>query len=241
MIREEKNIRYTENCALDVQRPAGGYKKVLLYFHGGGLVSGDKSETHSREVGRILAERGICFVTANYRLLPEAAFPACIEDAARAVAYVKAGIAAGRELYVWGQSGGGYLALMLALCEKYLAAAGASVRDVAGWFIESAQPTVHFSVLKYRGEDERLVRIDESAPLYFLGSVSLPKMHLIVYDDDMPCRYEQNMLFYKTALHFEPQAPLTVQTLHGTHCRACFDESERPLFVRALETFMGEE
>ena len=239
MIRVDRDVIYNSDCALDVIYPEKKYQKVLLYIHGGGLVNGDKSEKNTQEIGQMLAKRGICFVTINYRLLSEASYPRCLEDAAQALAYTKQRIATDCEFYVWGQSGGGHIAMMLALCGKYLTSAGINVSDVGGWFIESAQPTTHFSVLKYRGEDERLTRIDESAPLYYIGSVSVPKMHLIVYDNDMSCRYEQNMLFYKSALEFEPQAPLTIKTLQGTHCQASFEENGEYRIFNELTAFLG--
>ena len=59
----------------------------LVYFHGGGWLSGGL-ESHEA-ICRALAEEGRCRVVAvDYRLAPEHRFPAAIEDCRAAVAIV---------------------------------------------------------------------------------------------------------------------------------------------------------
>jgi acetyl esterase len=61
----------------------------LIYFHGGGLVAGSL-DTHDR-VARALACAGALRVASvDYRLAPEHPFPAALEDAKAAVAYISA-------------------------------------------------------------------------------------------------------------------------------------------------------
>ena len=61
---------------------------VLVYFHGGGLTTGDKAK---QEVPcQYLAEHGIGVVSANYRMYPTAKYPEFLEDAANAVAWAAA-------------------------------------------------------------------------------------------------------------------------------------------------------
>lgn len=59
---------------------------VLLYFHGGGWISGDKA-SHER-ICRSLATNGFVTFNTNYRLAPRHRFPAQVQDVARAVEWV---------------------------------------------------------------------------------------------------------------------------------------------------------
>jgi acetyl esterase len=97
---------------------------ALIYFHGGGLVAGT-IDTHA-SIARALAQAGTCRVlSVDYRLAPEFPFPAALEDALAAVAYIGAhasefGVDPAR-LGVCGDSAGGTLAA--ATCQA-LACAG---------------------------------------------------------------------------------------------------------------------
>ena len=73
--------------ALDLYLPDGEDFPTFVYFHGGGLTKGDKAK--AAQVGAFLAERGIAYATANYRMYPDAHYPDFILDAASAVAWVK--------------------------------------------------------------------------------------------------------------------------------------------------------
>ena len=85
----------------------------LIYFHGGGLVAGS-IDTHD-SIARALCHGGDCrVISVDYRLAPEHPFPAGLDDATAAIAYIGShaadfGVDAAR-LGVCGDSAGGTLA-----------------------------------------------------------------------------------------------------------------------------------
>ena len=65
----------------------------------------------------------------------------------------------------------------------------------------------------------RLQRIDEFVPLYFANeNTKFSKMLILFYENDMPCRPEQNLLFIKAIKTFNPNADIVFKQLIGGHC-----------------------
>ena len=100
---------------------AGVALPALVFFHGGGWVIGDL-ETHDVLCRQLTAEAGIAIVAVDYRLAPEAKFPAAVDDAWAATRWVVAhadrlGIDA-RRIAVGGDSAGGNLAAVVALLAR---------------------------------------------------------------------------------------------------------------------------
>jgi len=62
---------------------------VLLIFHPGGFVGGDKSRYYGDPLVLACLENGISVVLANYRYVTQASFPAPHQDAARVIQYVR--------------------------------------------------------------------------------------------------------------------------------------------------------
>src|SRR5439155_21969416 len=67
--------------------PGAGPLPVLVWFHGGGWVTGDLDVSDSS--CRVLSEwAGCVVVSVNYRHAPEHRFPAAIDDAYAALCWV---------------------------------------------------------------------------------------------------------------------------------------------------------
>lgn len=97
---------------LDVRPPGSGDGPVLLYLHGGGYITGS-ARTHLAMVGALARQAGLRAVLPDYRLAPEAPFPAAFEDALAVWdALCAQGVAPGGIL-LGGDSAGGGLALAL--------------------------------------------------------------------------------------------------------------------------------
>ena len=207
---------------LNIYLPESESFPVFVYFHGGGLVAGDR--TACPEAVQYLTENGVAVVNVEYRMYPDAKYPEFIEDSAASVAWVMENIGSfggKREVYVGGSSAGGYLSMMLCFNKKYLGAHGVDPLEIAGWFHDAGQPTKHFNVLKYSGEDSRRVIVDETAPLYYIGTQEKHSpMRFIVSDNDMENRYEQTMLVLSTMKHFG-YTHFDYKLMHGTHCHYC--------------------
>jgi acetyl esterase len=102
-----------------IYTPAGdGPFPCLVYFHGGGWVVCDL-DTHDVVCRAIARRAGAVVVNVDYRLSPEAKFPAAVDDAYAAVQWVAAnagrlGVDAHR-MGVGGDSAGGNLSAVMCL------------------------------------------------------------------------------------------------------------------------------
>jgi len=205
------NIIYEENysdiCSLNMYLPDVGTPfPVFIHFHGGGLENGSKDD-----IADLLniTSKGIALVSVGYRKYPDAVYPEFIEDVAKAIAFVKE---YGEKhnlfssIYVGGTSAGAYLAMMNYFDTSYLGRYGFLPDSIDGWVFNSGQTTVHFNVLRERGVDTRLVRIDDAAPIYFIDHdmdfSNHSRLLFIVAENDMVNRLEQNRLLLKTMEHF---------------------------------------
>lgn len=233
-MRIEEDVLYgkREKCVLDAYLPPMDGFTTVVYFHGGGLVSGDKADEVTTAFAYAFAEAGYGFLSVNYRMYTDGAkFPDFLEDGAQAVAFAKKNYAetfGNGKLIVCGQSAGAWMATMLCLDKRYLANVGIDAEEIDAWLIDSAQMTSHFNVLnRETGVNPWVQRIDEYAPLYYIGEgTKVSPMFLTFYEQDMLCRVEQNQLFLKALLHFYPQADVTGVLLPGTHCRGTVQKEE---------------
>ena len=225
---------HDDSHLLDIFLPDTDNFPVLIYLHGGGLENGNKGEATS--LYHYLADNGIAVVSVNYRLYPDAKYPEHIEDCAQAVSWAFKNMSSyGNcdKFYICGTSAGAYISMMLCFNKKYFEPYGISPTDISGYIHNGGQPTSHFNVLRERGEDTRRLIVDESAPLYYIGtSENLSPMLFVAAENDMACRYEQLALTVKTLEHFEYDTDkIEFKILPGTHCNYIYLEPEDTEFV----------
>ncbi|MCZ4125370.1 alpha/beta hydrolase [Streptomyces sp. H39-S7] len=82
----------------------------LLYLHGGGYVIGSP-DTHAGMVGELARRAGLRATSVDYRLAPEHAFPAAVDDGLAAYRELLASGTDPRDLVVAGDSAGGGLSI----------------------------------------------------------------------------------------------------------------------------------
>lgn len=119
---------------LDIYAPRDGAanRPVLVFFYGGNWDSGDKHDYGF--AGRAFAELGYVTVLPDYTHSHERPYPAFMEDAGAALAWVGARIAEHggdpARIIVAGHSAGAYIAAMLALDPRW--GAGDRIRAAIG-------------------------------------------------------------------------------------------------------------
>lgn len=218
-----------EQKTLDLYLPEEENFPTLIYFHGGGFSSGDKSETHA--LGEYLVRHGIALVSVNYSVGRDVRYPVFIQDAAESVAWTMEHMSEyGHcdQFYVGGSSAGAYLSLMLCFDKEYLEAYGIEPTDIAGYIHDSGQPTTHFAILSARGMNSDRVVVDEAAPLYYVGTEKeYAPMMILVATEDLGVRYDQTMLLVSTMKLFGvPEENITLKVMEGGHCEHTFAKDE---------------
>lgn len=184
-------------------RPEGGSEDLptLVYLHGGGFVIGDL-DTHDQTCRKLCAGAETVVLAIDYRLAPEAPFPAAVEDALAAVTWAAdhlAELGGGDVLAVGGDSAGGNLSAVAAqvLSDRvnaqvllypatHMAGDYASRTDNGeGYFLDTA--TMLWFAAHYLGEEADLEDIRHS-PL--LGDLAGTPRTLVVTAEYDPLRDE---------------------------------------------------
>lgn len=93
---------------------------TVLYLHGGGYCVGSPA-THRAITGHLAARCGARVFAPDYRLAPEHAFPAAVEDAVASLRGLLANGVAPQDVVIAGDSAGGGLAVAAALRLRELA------------------------------------------------------------------------------------------------------------------------
>ncbi len=92
----------------DVQNPP-----LVVFFHGGGFVEGDL-DTHDEACRMLCRHAGHAVLSVDYRLAPEAPFPAAVDDGLAAFRWAQSANLGAAAICVGGDSAGGQIAAAVA-------------------------------------------------------------------------------------------------------------------------------
>jgi acetyl esterase/lipase len=120
---------------LDVYAPAGAKDlPVVFWIHGGGWQAGDKSDVQVKP--RAFGEKGLVFVSTNYRLLPGVDMETIVRDVVKSLRWVHDHIAEyggdPKRILIMGHSAGAQLAALVCTDDRYLKAEGLSLAIIKG-------------------------------------------------------------------------------------------------------------
>ncbi len=128
---------------LDIYRPTNAENTLptIVFFYGGSWKRGNRIDYAF--VGQALANQGFVVAVADYRTYPDVKFPAFVDDAADAVAWVSKNASrfGGKadDIHLIGHSAGAHIAALLALDGSYLNSAGTD-RNILGRWVGLAGP-----------------------------------------------------------------------------------------------------
>ena len=124
-----------ERQVLDVYAPEKAKNlPVVFWVHGGGWTAGSKNEVDVKP--QAFADKGLVFVSTNYRFLPEVDMATIVRDVTKSVRWVHDNIAKHggdpTRIVLMGWSAGAQLAALICTDDRYLKAEGLSLAIVPG-------------------------------------------------------------------------------------------------------------
>ncbi|MFH0878780.1 MAG: alpha/beta hydrolase, partial [Lentisphaerota bacterium] len=166
---------------------------VLVYVHGGGWTTGDKSMVDSK--AQAFNAAGFVFVSVNYRLSPAVIHPVHVQDVAAAVAWVYNNIASyggnPRQIFLLGHSAGAQLVALVSTDERRLQACGLDLAVIKGVVpLDGAGYDIPSRIQSpYRGVEEMYEQAfgtdpliwEDASPLYHVAAEKGIPPFLLVY------------------------------------------------------------
>jgi hypothetical protein len=182
-----------ERCKLDIYIPRSAGTApfpVVVYFYGGSLIGGDKSEgwaDWSNNFGFKFLEAGVSMIMVNYRFSGQQGikWPVYIQDAAASVAWVANNIAQyggnPNNIFIMGFSAGAYLTHMLSIDPKWYTAINFDPNRIKGYVAISGQTRAHPTVAADLGvQQNQLMSLRPDAmPLGHIKKTEKP-IHIFV-------------------------------------------------------------
>lgn len=238
-VRQKLDIYRSQEAA-----PQGG-RPIVLFVHGGAFLRGNMN-SNEQIYGNVLyyfARQGMLGINVEYRLAPEAAYPAGSQDVAAAVAWVKQHAAEyggdPQRIILIGHSAGGAHAASYVADPQVRPAAG---HGVAALVLISARlrADVHADnpnaggVKAYWGEDAS--RYEQLSPVTHAAQIDVPLMIAVAEHENPYLDVYAAELFYKVS-QARGHAPRFVQVRNHNHTSivAHFDTQEDLLGRQILD------
>lgn len=197
---------------LDLYLPEGKKDNMLvIYIHGGGWTHGNKEAEYEKI--KIFIENGYTVANVEYRLAPQAAAPAAIEDVNCAIAYLLGNVKQYRfdpkKVVLMGGSAGAHLALLAGLqSHKPLFTAGCTVKpfkvaaiiskygptDLLTWEPATKPGSASATWVGKRGTDTAFLQ--SLSPFYSVSGRKIPVL-FIHGDQDRTVPVEQSQKLYQ--------------------------------------------
>jgi acetyl esterase/lipase len=237
--------------ALDLYRPRERMSALplVLVIHGGAWEGGDNRQLP--ELNRYFAARGYAVAAINYRLAPQYRFPAPTDDAAAAIAFLRAHadalqIDAGRVALI-GRSAGGHIALHAAytLGDPAIRAVAAfyAPTDMHYGYANPANPAVidtHGVMTRFLGGAPHEIPdvYDAASPVNFVGPTTPPTLCIHGDLDEMVFPPNSRMLAQRLLAHGRPHLLLALPWgAHGCDANLCGPAGQ--LSVYAIERLLA--
>jgi len=123
--------------SLDVHMPTSdSILPIVFFIHGGGWSAGDKGGLAHVNKRDFFIDNGFVFVSTNYRLAPDVAFPVYPQDVAKAFVKIVDTVADYNgnvnEIFILGHSAGAHLGAILSLDQDYLHDFGSYAQFIQG-------------------------------------------------------------------------------------------------------------
>ncbi len=217
------------NMTMDVYAPNGLKKTapVVIMVHGGAWTVGNKQIAIGPAQAQFFNQQGFIYISINYRLAPDHAFPAPVEDAAAAIAFVhKNAKAYGGNpdaIFLMGHSSGAHSVALVSVDPKYLKGVGLDLSVIKG---TAALDSAAYNLVRtgeksgklpnfYRpefGRDPNVWR-DASPTLQVRDGVNTPPMLLLYVDRPLsPRRSKEFADALVQAGHFAQAVEATKRT-----------------------------
>lgn len=254
-VTRDVNYGAAERHQLDVYQPQGASAAthpIMVFFHGGGFIRGDKSEKEN--IGYYFARQGYVVFIPNYRLAPAHRWPAGAEDVSTAYQWIfNHGAQFNgdvQSIFLIGESAGAAHVAAAALIKRFHPAPGFNIKGAA---LISGVYNVHLEKLArrqfgvttpdprnegYFGSD--FERYPSMSTVELIDAAPFPILITYAELDMLPMQVQAGELFARliTHHHFDPQIRVVPDHNHLTQVYAINtgDESlSRPLveFMRA--------